>query len=107
MSSHTNLHSVSDPPPWYEKYTPSTNKIFKHNKNNLVTVTINNRLVIGESLPVISVSNMRSLGPKLESLKTDIIEREISVALISEIWEKVGCKKQSHEIEKMFQLRWT
>ena len=107
MSSHTNLHSVSDPPPWYEKYTPSTNKIFKHNKNNLVTVTINNRLVIGESLPVISVSNMRSLGPKLESLKTDIIEREISVTLISESWEKVGCKKQSHEIEKMFQLRWT
>ena len=57
-----------------------------------------------ESLPVISVSKLSSLAPKIRNFRTDLIEREITVSLISEIWEKVGCKKQMYEIEKMLQL---
>ena len=26
------------------------------------------------------------------------------MALLSEVWEKAGCKKQKHEVEKMFQM---
>ena len=33
-----------------------------------------------------------------------MIEREISVALCSEVWEKANCKKQQFEIEKMLQM---
>ena len=47
---------------------------------------------------------MRSLAPKRNNYKIDILEREISVSLISEIWEKVGCRKQIYETEKMLQL---
>jgi hypothetical protein len=61
-------------------------------------------VVIGESLPIISVSNLRSLTPKLNNFKIDMIEREIGVALLSEVWEKATCKKQQHEVEKMLQM---
>ena len=33
-----------------------------------------------------------------------MIEREISVTLLSEVWEKANCKKPQYEIEKMLQL---
>ena len=61
-------------------------------------------MVVGESLPIISVSNMRSLTPKLNNFKNDMIEREISVALLSEVWEKKSCKKQQFEVQKMLQM---
>ena len=92
----------SNPPPWYEEHIPTTSK--KQNKDNIVRVSRDNRQVMGESLPVIAVSNMRSLRPKLNSYKTDLIEREIAVSLICEVWEKVGCRKQIYEMEKMLQL---
>ena len=57
-----------------------------------------------EFLPIISVSNMRSLGPKLQNFRTDMLERKISAALLTEVWEQTSCKKQQYEIEKMFQL---
>ena len=92
-----------NPPAWYEEYSyrapdPS------HSKVNRITIKRDNRLVIGESLPIIAVSNLRSLTPKLNNFKDDLIEREISVALLSEVWEKTSCKKQQYEVEKMFQL---
>ena len=33
-----------------------------------------------------------------------MLEREIGVSLLSEVWEKTECKKQNYEIEKMFQM---
>ena len=61
-------------------------------------------MVLGESLPIISVSNMRSLIPKILNFKNDLIDRDISVALLSEVWEKSSCKKHQFEIEKMLQM---
>ena len=61
-------------------------------------------MVLSETLPIISVSNLRSFRPKVDNFKTDLFEREISLALLSEIWEKVNCKKQQYEIEKMMQM---
>ena len=93
----------SDTPPWYDDYTPRVvNK--KQSTVNRITIKRDNRLVVGESLPIISVSNLRSLTPKLNNFKNDMIEREISVALLSEVWEKKSCKKQQYEVQKMLQM---
>ena len=91
------------PPAWYEEYIPWTADP-RQSKLNRKTIKRDNRHVIGESLPVIAVSNLRSLAPKLKNFKTDMIEREILVALLSEVWEKTSCKKLQHKLEKMFQL---
>ena len=42
--------------------------------------------------------------PKINSLKTDIIERSIDVSFLQEIWEKDEKISNSYDIEKMFQL---
>ena len=57
-----------------------------------------------ESLPILSVSNLRSLWPKLNSFKDDMILRDISCAMLSEVWEKANCKKQQFELEKLLNM---
>ena len=47
---------------------------------------------------------MRSLSPKINNFKTDVLEREISIALLSEVWEKAKSKKHQFQFEKMFQM---
>ena len=93
-SSNENLTQ----PPWFEPHYP---------RKNLPTVrkTIyrNKKLLDSQFLPIISVSNMRSLMPKINNFKIDVLERNISIALLSEIWEKKGKKKHKLEIEKMLQ----
>ena len=93
----------SDPSAWYDEYTPRViNK--EQSRGNRITICRDNRLVMGESLPIMSVSNLRSLAPKFNNFKNDMIEREISLAMLSEVWEKAGCKKQMYEMEKMLQM---
>ena len=91
------------PPPWFDKYV--TRQVDKYeSKNNRKVIKRDKKFISGESLPIISVSNVRSLIPKIENVKKDILERKISVAIFSEVWEKAKCKKQQLEFEKMFQL---
>ena len=90
-------------PPWYEEYNPWWPDPWQ-SKLNRKTIKRDNRVAKSEFLPTISVSNMRSLGPKVKNFRIDMIEREISAALLSEVWEKASCNKQQFEIEKMFQL---
>ena len=40
------------------------------------------------SLPTAATYNLRSLFPKIESLKTDLLERKIDVSFLTEIWEQ-------------------
>ena len=94
-----NISSPS-PPAWFEPYFARFEDR-KQSKFNLKTIHRDNRIEKSLSLPVISVSNVRSLMPKIGNFKHDMIEREISVALLSEVWEKVNCKKHKSEIEKM------
>ena len=42
--------------------------------------------------------------PKINSFKIDILEREIGLALLSEIWEVKGKRKHMSEITKMLEL---
>ena len=92
-----------DPPAWYEAYNPRIRDP-RQSRLNRITIKRDNRFVIGESLPIIAVSNLRSLAPKLNNFKQDMIEREISVGLLSEVWEKASCRKQQYEMEKMLQM---
>ena len=96
-----NLHYEAAPP-WYEKH-------IKRNNIPAVWKTIyrNNKRILGQSLPAVSVSNMRSLLPKISNFQTDLLERNISIALLSEIWEARGKKKKrkyKNEIEKMLEI---
>ena len=57
------------------------------------------------NLPTVATFNLRSLPPKIQSLKCDIIERNVDVAFLQEIWEKNGNESFTSEIEKMFELQ--
>ena len=61
------------------------------------------KLTTALHLPVIATYNLRSLFPKIESLKTDLIERSVDVAFLQEIWENSGKSSHSVEIEKMLE----
>ena len=59
---------------------------------------------VANHLPTVTVSNVRSLFPKIRNTITDMLERQIDVNLCCEIFEKADSKKQKNEIEKMFEL---
>ena len=65
-----------DPPAWYDEYKPGNPDPIQ-SRMNRKTIRRDNRVIMGESLPII-VSNLRSLAPKLKNFKIDMIEREIS-----------------------------
>ena len=48
---------------------------------------------VAHHLPVIAVSNLRSLFPKVGNVITDMLERQIDVNLCCEIFENVNNKK--------------
>ena len=56
------------------------------------------------SLPIVATYNLRSLMPKVNSLKTDIIERSIDIAFLQEIWEQGEDKNHQNEIKKMLEI---
>ena len=84
---------------WYEQYTQRTQCVPVRQ-----TVRRNSKLLQCLSLPIISVSNLRSLLPKVNNFKNDILEREIGLALLSEIWQVKGKKKHMCEITKMLEI---
>ena len=88
------------PPPWYEEYLPRSSNIKPIRK----TIRRDNRLLLSEDLPILSVSNLRSIWPKLNSFKNDLKMRDISCAMLSEVWQKESCKKQQYQIEKMMNM---
>ena len=93
------LNPSGNAPPWFEVHMsrdniPSVRK----------TIYRNSKLFVSEFLPTISVSNVRSLIPKINNFKTDVLERGISISLVSEIWEAGGKKKFKREIERMKEL---
>ena len=59
---------------------------------------------IAHNLPVIAVSNLRSLFPKVGNVITDMLERQIDVNLCCEIFENANNKRHKDEIEKMLEL---
>ena len=56
------------------------------------------------SLPTIATYNCRSLFPKVESLKTDLLERKIDVGFLQEVWQQTTNSDHQYAIEKMLEL---
>ena len=59
------------------------------------------KITIAGHLPAVATYNFRSLFPKLRNVKNDILERGVSLALCSEIWEKSEKREHKFEIENM------
>ena len=57
-----------------------------------ISIDLNNKRVIRAEavlgLPVITTNNLRSMIPKIKSLKADIIERNVDISFLQEIWEQ-------------------
>jgi hypothetical protein len=85
------------PPVLYEPYTQREDYLPKRK-----TIKRNSKLLQCLSLPIISV--LRSLLPKINNFKTDILEREIGLSLLLEICEVKGKKKHLCEITKMLEV---
>ena len=79
-------------------------KSIKHRNPVRITVRRNNRLAKSAYLPVISVSNIRSLMPKFETYIQDLNERQITLSLLTEIWEQPGKRKHKFNVEKMLHM---
>ena len=94
-----NVHSFPAPP-WYEPWKRQNNTRRPVRK----TIRRDNRLEKSCDLPVIAVSNLRSLMPKVNSFVEDMHQRNIGLALLTEVWEKAQKKKHIFEIEKMLQM---
>ena len=56
------------------------------------------------SLPIVATYNLRSLMPKVQSLKNDLLERSVDIGYLQEIWEQTDNKAHQYEIEKMLEL---
>ena len=61
-------------------------------------------VTVASSLPIVASYNLRSLIPKLNCLKNDLLERSIGVGFLQEIWEQSGSKVHQFEIEKMLEI---
>ena len=64
---------------------------------------LNQRTVASMALPTKAVTNFRSLEPKVENVKIDIIEREIDLLLGTETWHKDSNRRLKSNVEKMFE----
>ena len=47
---------------------------------------------------------MRSIWPKTQTLVVDFKERDIGVCMLSEVWEKLGNKKQQSKLEELLHM---
>ena len=87
-------------PAWHDQFNPSTSVRLPA----LRKIIANNKVAASSFLPIISVSNMRSLMPKIRNFDEDMLLRNIQIALLCEIWEKSSSIKYQDEIEKMLEL---
>ena len=79
-------------------------RIFETRERTITTVNRDPRIQGSCHLPTIGVTNYRSLGPKIKSVTTDILERDLSIVLSSETWEQNSNSKLKLEVEKMCEL---
>ena len=63
----------------------------------------NDRFSCALNLPTLATYNCRSLFPKLGNVSRDILERNIDVAFLCEIWEKKENKNHQLQIETLLE----
>ena len=88
-----------NPPSWHEPYLPHD----EYRPPVLTRIVTNNRVADSAELPTVSVTNIRSLGPKIRNFTEDILLRDITACLVSETWEKDNSRKYKKKLETMFE----
>ena len=63
------------------------------------------KITTAKYLPTVATYNLRSMLPKLDSLITDILERNIDCGFCQDIWFKEEDKSHQYEIEKIFEMK--
>ena len=90
-----------DQPPWFEPYV----KDMGERAAVLRRIHANNRVAESAELPTLAATNTRSILPKVRNFAEDMLQRQITVSLISETWEQAsGNKKFEAETERLFEL---
>ena len=69
------------------------------------TVRMSNKVLQSLSLPTISLYNMRSLLPKLDSYADDFEDRDTGVSFLTEIWTKSDNKKHHNKLQELFEMK--
>ena len=64
-----------------------------------------NNLLEALNLPAFTVYNMRSLWSKMNNLAEDIIERDVDISFLSEVWEKKENVQHQSSIEEMLEMK--
>ena len=82
---------------------PTVSDTFENSQFGPISLNVD-KITAALSLPKIATFNLRSLFPKINSLKTDIVERAIDVSFLQEIWEQSESEAFQFEIEKMLEV---
>ena len=69
------------------------------------TIRRSQKVVDAQSLPIISVYNMRSIWSKFDNLVKDMNERKVELTILSEIWEHKENQKHQDKIRDMCQSK--
>ena len=64
-----------------------------------------NKLIQAATVPKLACYNMRSLMPKVTSLATDLEDRSCSLAILTEVWEKLENKKHQLKLEELYEMK--
>ena len=59
---------------------------------------------IADTLPIVSVTNVRSLGPKIQSVISEMIECSIDLLFVSKVWEKVHQPEMDSVLERIYEV---
>ena len=90
----------------FKKPTKSTklNSIYSNMSSEPEINKRKDQISAASFLPIIATYNLRSLLPKMSSLKTDLVERKIDVAFSQEVWEPSDNPLFIAEIEKLHEI---
>ena len=77
---------------------------YERGQRVLRQVRANDRVAASEELPTIAVTNFRSLGPRVQNVKDDILMRDIEVQIASETWEKESNNKLKSDLEELLEI---
>ena len=69
------------------------------------TIVRNNKVLSALNLPIFTVYNMRSIWSKFLSLVDDMEERESSLSILSEVWEKKENPEHQETIEEVCEMK--
>ena len=104
--NETHCSAVNSIPVILGNRLPTNNRNeYLRNPSCIKTLKRSNKTLQSISLPLISVYNMRSLLPKLDSFTQDFEDRATGLSILTEIWEKADDKRYQKKLEEIFEMK--